>query len=195
MTGTAGSLLSGELPGEASQYGSLLASGFANVSERRVAFNSGVTSGTVVWTYTRAPISLLAGNLRMITGTTAAAATPTLCKMGLYSVAANGDLTLMSDTANDTALFAATNTSYTKALVSASQVVKGLWYATAILVVSGVAVPTFQASGGTVAGAGTLFAVAPRLAGSLAGQVDLPASVAAGAVALNQTWFHAAVLP
>lgn len=118
--------------------------------------------------------------LASVTGSTAAAATPTLCRMGLYSVAANGDLTLVASTANDTALWAATNTVYEKAISSPASynVLKGKRYAFATLIVTGAAAPSMAASTQAVGVVG----IAPRQQGQLSGQSDLPASISAGSV-------------
>jgi len=57
--------------------------------------------------------------IRVWTSGTAAAATPTICRMGIYlRSATTGDCTLVASHANDTTLFAATNTVYTKTLTS-----------------------------------------------------------------------------
>src|SRR5258706_9878896 len=64
--------------------------------------------------------------VRVWTTGTAAAATPTICRMGIYSRSvATGDITLLASHANDTTLFAATNTVYTKTLTSAFNKVQG----------------------------------------------------------------------
>lgn len=118
------------------------------------------------------------GNVVTYTGGTAAGATPTLCKVGLYSVAANGDLTLVASTANDTAMWAAANTAYTKALTASVKVQKGQRYALATLIVTAAAAPALVSNSVAAAVAG----VAPRIHGQVAGQTDLPASVTAGTV-------------
>jgi hypothetical protein len=131
-------------------------------------------------------------SIKTITGGTAAAATPTLCKMGVYSVADNGDLTLVGQTANDTTLFAAASTAYTRALATSFTKVAGQRYAFAQLVVTAAASPTFVSSpGGNNAETG----VAPRMSGSLTGQTDLPASIASGSVAAWSSPLYAVLLP
>ena len=121
-------------------------------------------------------------NMVIYSGATAAGATPTIVRGGLYSVAANGDLTLIRSTTNDTAVFAATNTAYTKALDSSWTPTVGARYAAAILVVTAATAPTLT---GHVVGSGVnaISARAPRLTGVVTGQSNLPSSVSAGSVA------------
>lgn len=118
------------------------------------------------------------------TGSTAAGATPTLVRFGLYSVdVASGDITLVASTANDTSLLAATTTEYAKALSSSYTVVAGQRYAAAILVVSGATIPTI-AGNAPQAGSSTLLRT-PRMSGLVSGQADLPATVASGSIAAS----------
>lgn len=77
------------------------------------------------------------------TGATAAGATPTICRYGVFSVAANGDITLIASTVNDTTLFAASNTEYPKALSSTWNKVAGARYAIGALVVTAATMPSF----------------------------------------------------
>lgn len=114
------------------------------------------------------------------TGTTAtpAGATPTLCKMGIYQVDSGDNLTLAAATANDTTLFAAANSTYTRSLTAPIQLVAGQRYATAFLVVSAAAAPSMvgvQLGGtGFTTAAGKL---PPMLMAYLPGQTDFPASI------------------
>lgn len=130
--------------------------------------------------------------VRIISGSTAAAATPTLVRFGLYSVAANGDGTLVAATTNDTSLLAATATAYTKAWASPYNVVAGTRYAFGVLVVSGATMPLLVGSGINDA---TEVAIAPRITGAIGGQADLPASFLAGSVGLSGSRIYAAILP
>lgn len=143
-------------------------------------------SGTdqLMLTYFTAARTETIGTLTVVTGTTAAGATPTLCRMGIYSVAANGDLTLVASTANDTALFAATSTSYAKALSASVGLTAGDRYAVGVLVVSAAAIPTFVGHLGATASAATALTslVTPRRLGRVLSQTSLPSSVSAGSV-------------
>lgn len=141
-------------------------------------------SGAIALTYFTADRTETISTLTMYTGGTAAAATPTLCKMGVYSVAANGDLTLIGSTANDTALFAGTNTTYARALTASYSQTVGQRYATAVIVVTGAATPTFHGwAGPATATMNTILTIDPTLSAVLTGQTDLPASIAVGSLA------------
>lgn len=140
--------------------------------------NTTLPTGTLGLTYFTAYKDQTVASLRTATGNTAAGATPTLCRLGLYSVASNGDLTLIASTPNDTTLWAAATTIYTKALSASVNLARGQRYALACLVVTAAAAPTLVANQPS-----SIFAAeAPRLTGQLGGQTDLPASVTAGSV-------------
>jgi hypothetical protein len=141
------------------------------------------TSGTLRLTYFTPAKPLAATQVRVATGGTAAAATPTLCRIGLYSVAANGDLTLVGSTANDTTLFAATTTAYTRSLTATANLAAGTRYAMGIVVVSGVTLPSF--AGQIPSLPNTETALAPALSASVTGQPDLPSSLAVASIQFN----------
>lgn len=127
----------------------------------------------------------------IFTGTTAASATPTLCRMGLYKVEDSGDLTLIASTANDTTLFAAASTKYTKSFTESNVTLeKGVRYAFGVLIVSAAAMPTMQGKNNVIAG---IMAYPPLLATQVSGQADLPASVVAPASAITRIF--AVLLP
>lgn len=141
-------------------------------------------SGQVRLSYFTARKSETWTQVKLSTGGTAAAATPTLCRVGLYSVAANGDLTLVASIANDTTLFAATNTMYTRSFSASYAVTAGQRYAWGIIVVTAVALPTFV----SLAPPGALSAdmlLAPRISGQQGGQTDLPNSIVNASVAAS----------
>lgn len=144
-------------------------------------------SGTVVLCYFVADKTETITTLTAYTSGTAAGATPTLCRMGIYSIAANGDGTLVASTPNDTALFAAINTAYPKALSASLSKVAGQRYATALLVVSGAAMPTHL---GAAFQATTPFsniqALAPARNARITSQSDLPSSFVAATPAVYQ---------
>jgi hypothetical protein len=150
-------------------------------------------SGSVRLTYFSAVRSGSHTQLRMVTGTTAAAATPTLCRMGLYSVAANGNLTLLAATANDPTLFAAANTAYTRATTAPFAVVAGQRYAIGVLVVTAAALPTFLGAAVSGSYAATLLAEDPRVTAAYSGQTDLPASITWDVLSTMATVFYAEV--
>lgn len=151
-----------------------------------------LSSGTIRLAYFVARKTENIDNVRMVSGTTAAGATPTLCKMGLYSVDGSGNLTLEAATANDTSLFAATNTQYTRALGSTVAKTAGQLYALAAIVVTGATAPQVYGRLTTPANEG---AIAPRLMGAVTGQTDLPASILVGSVVASANWIYGAVTP
>lgn len=154
---------------------------------------SSPASGQLRFTYFTARKTEVTTQVRLYTGSTAAAATPTLCRIGLWEVAANGDLTLVASTANDTTLFAAALTAYTRSWQSSYGKVAGRRYAISPLVVSAAAMPTF--GGLAIAYTAEAQGQAPPLAGILAGQTDLPSPISAGSVAASGMRVYAAVLP
>lgn len=118
-------------------------------------------------------------SVRTITGSTAGVSM-TLARVGVYSVAANGNLTLIAATDNDTSLWVAANTAYTKAYASTWVKERGRRYATGIVALGSTA-PTFVGAtnlGGTAWG--DEMALSPRLAAQ-SGLVssDLPSSISA----------------
>lgn len=121
-------------------------------------------------------------NLTVLTGSTAAGATPTLVRLGVWSVNGSDDLTaLLASTANDTSLLAGTNTTYTKALSSSWSKVAGTRYALGLLVVTGATAP--QMTGQSVAATGLFtggVAGLPRVTAALTGQTDLPSTASVG---------------
>ncbi len=142
-----------------------------------------MTSGTLVLTYWTADKTEAINTVTVATGNTAAGLTPTLCRMGIYSVAGNGDLTLLASTANDTALFGSTATAYPRALTSTFNKVVGSRYATAVLVVSAATMPAFlgwQMVG--LAPVNTFVRVDPPIVGRLLSQTNLPASITAASL-------------
>ncbi len=149
--------------------------------------NNQPPSGQVRFTFFTAKKTESITGLTIYSGSIAAAATPTLCRMGVYSVDnAAEDLTLVASTPNDTALFAATNTAYQRNFSAPWNKIAGKRYAFGVLVVSAAATPSFAGSF-IVAGAGipSLSNLPPRRMATLAGQTDLPASVSAASLATS----------
>ena len=172
-------------------YGDLLITGEEVMDRDYAGTNTVTTLGTVRFTYFTARKSEAINNIRMWAGTTIAAGL-TLARMGVYlEDPTTRALSLLGASVNDTALFAVANTGYTKALNATVNKAKGQRYAVAVLMTGttaatllGTAVPTVAAD---------MWAGAPRLAGLLAGQTDLPASVAVGSIA-NLGARHQAIL-
>jgi hypothetical protein len=160
---------------------------------RRAVNSSAVAlaaSGNLRGNYFTARKTETATQVRMWSGSTAAAATPTLVRAGLWTVDASGNGTaLVASIANDTTLFAAASTAYTRSFSSSVGLVAGTRYAFGILVVSGAAIPTFI---GASNGMGAEMFVAPALGFRVTGQSDLPSTFTATAGADQ---FYAVILP
>jgi parallel beta helix pectate lyase-like protein len=195
-TGNTGWTAAGGAAGASTGFDmSLLTTGEETIPRLLVPFGNssfyvGMASGDVRGAQFTARKTETITQVRVITGGTAAAATPTLCKVGVYSVAANGDHTLVASTASDTTLFAAANTAYTRSFTAGFTKTAGQRYAVVVLVVTSGTMPTFVGiTGGTEIGA------APSLASRITGQTDLPSSIAAGSLVANSTPLYAVLLP
>jgi hypothetical protein len=129
--------------------------------------------------------------IRTISGSTAAV-TSTLCRVGIYSVDGSGNLTLIASTANDTALWAATNTAYTKSLSDSFSKVRGTRYAVGLIFV-GTTAPTFV--GINTGFASSEFGIGPRLGALTGSNADLPATVAVGSLTDTSTQSYTVLLP
>lgn len=156
--------------------------------------NVSTGSQTLRLVYFTARKSETTTQVRVISGGTAAGATPSLVRVGLYSIAADGAGTLVASTANDTSLLSAQNTAYTKAWSASYAKGAGQRYAVGLLVVTAAAAPTLVGSVGINASSNE-FRIAPALAGTIAAQADLPASFVDASVSATPSLFYAAVLP
>lgn len=176
----------------------LLTTGEASINRRVPMTNVSAVAGGgyVYFTYFTAAKTETVTKLALSVGSTAAAATPSLCRMGVYSVADNGDLALVASCANDTTLFAAANTRYERATEAPWAKVAGRRYAAAVIVSSAGATPTLLGIEGAASGAavGTMFGTSPRLSGYVVG-ADLGASYAAGDVANTTRRVYMEMLP
>ena len=153
---------------------------------------STATNATMRLSYFTARNTETVNSIRLATGGTAAAATPTLIRLGIYSVDAVGNCTLVASTANDTTLFAASSTSYTKALSAPWMKVAGQRYALGVLVVTAATAPSLV---GNVIANGNEMGMAPRLSGTAGGRSDLPASLVPANVGDSPNMIYAALLP
>lgn len=147
-------------------------------------------SGNMRLTYFTAWKTETSVSVRMVAGSTPAVA-PTLSRVGLYTVAANGDGTLVASFANDTAFLSAASTTYTKAWTTPYAVVKGQRLALGQLMVAGT---TSTVLGATVSNAAEA-AEAPRMTGTVGGQADLPASFLSASVTAGGVRPYAVLLP
>lgn len=153
---------------------------------------SAVSNQSMRLTYFTARKTESISRVRILSGTTAAAATPTLCRIGVYKEEDNGDLTLVGSTANDTTLFVATATEYTRNLISPFDKIQNQRYAVGILVVSAVATPTFY---GHVALPTVIAQYSPVTCKAVSGQADLPSTVASASLGNASQSTYAVLLP
>jgi hypothetical protein len=136
--------------------------------------------------------------VRITTGSGTTPGTITsLSRIGVYSEAGNGDLTLVASTVNDTSLFATNSTEYTKSFAGSFSKTAGQRYAVAVLIVSTNTLPTFIGPHpNNSAAVGTMYGRAPRVAGQITGQTDLPGTSAAGTITSPAPrMFYAELLP
>ncbi len=148
-----------------------------------------MSSGALRVTYFVARRAGTVTGIRIPSGSTPAGATPSLVRFALYSVdPSTGNLTLMSATASDTSLFAATFTSYTRNLAAAQTLVAGQLYAIGVIVVTAAAVP--QVAGGNYA-SGQENLTSPQFCAVLTAQSDIPSSITAGSLTSTVTAVYA----
>jgi hypothetical protein len=163
--------------------------------------DKGSASGRLVLAFFTPTVTRTCTQLLVSTGATAAGATPTLARMAVYTIAANGDGTIVAAIANDTTLFAAANAEYARSFAADGGLgltntsytyVPGRRYAHGVLVVTGAAMPNFTAAGPR--GNTNTGARAPRVNGYLSGLADLPATFLAANVTVDsQTVWSAAI--
>jgi hypothetical protein len=188
FTATYASLLA-----EEPSNGDALLSGEANM-DRRDANSSSTALGTQTQRlgYFTARKTETITQVRVPCGAVAAGATPTLVRVGVYRVEADGGLTLIASTPNDTTLLAATNTLYTKGLSASFEKVAGVRYAIGPLVVTAATAPQIM---GANTGVNVEMAVEPRICATVTGQSDLPATIASGSLGNTTAIPYAALLP
>lgn len=122
--------------------------------------------------------------IRTWTGAQAAGATPTICKMALFDVAASdGALSGGLVTTNDTAMWNALNTTYTKNLPSSKVLVAGNRYACGALCVTGAVVPQVIGRGPTFYLGFAEHLVNPFSHGLVSAQTDIATSYSAASIA------------
>lgn len=152
--------------------------------------SSPLTSGGVLLAMFTARKTETITQLRSITRTPAASGL-TLAKMGLYSVDSTDNITLLAGTANDTTLWNATVTRFTRSLTTSVEVTAGNRYAIGLLAV-GTTMPNMF-------GAFTLGDIEgteiPRPCGLVSGQSDLPATASAGSLGSPSFTFYGVALP
>lgn len=145
----------------------------------------GMTSGSSRLTYFTARKSGAYTSIKLFSGSTVSSGL-TIARAAIHSVASNGDTTVLASTTNDTTLFAATNTAYTKSLSATVNLVRGNRYAFELLELGtpgnkpGMA--AFSGTGGSsTLGAHTIDE--PRVAALINGQTDIGTGYTAAAIA------------
>lgn len=132
--------------------------------------------------------------VRVLSGATAAGATPTLCRLGLYLVDGSDNGTLVASIANDTTLWASATSSYTRSWSSSYAKVAGQRYALGQLIVTSNALPSWPGYA-LMASAQSEANQVPRLNGAIASQTDLPSSFTVGSIAGSLNRHYGAILP
>lgn len=172
-------------------WSELLDAGEVNVRRQLSYQYSTPVSGIVYLTAFTAKRTETISRIRSVVGGTGAAATPTLCKLGVYEINSDGSLTLVAATANTTSLWATPWTRYTTNLTAPWGKVRGKRYATALLIVTGAAVPLIIGGGNNN---GQHLAEGPWVTFEVIGQTDLPANIAAASLAATSRHQEIAVL-
>lgn len=163
-----------------------LSNGFILPQRILPATSLAMTSQRVQLEYFRAPETANRSTLTKLAGSTPQSGTaPTMIKFGVYSVAGNGDLTKVVQTANDTTLLGSAFVGAAKPLLNPTTgvaqsmaFVKGNWYASATLIITTGVIPTLWG----IQTSNTFTANAPRITGGLNSQTDLPATISAASV-------------
>lgn len=172
----------------------LLSSGEEVISREVVSANTATVSGRVQLTYFTARKSETTTQTKMYTGATAAGATPSLCRIGLYSIDGSGNGTLVAAVANDTTLFGSTNSGFTRSWSSSYSKVAGQMYALGIIVISAAAMPTLASIAGA-ANAAAMWSTDRRLTANINSQTDLPSSFVPGSLTTSGVRFYGEILP
>jgi hypothetical protein len=150
------------------------------------------TSGILRLTYWTARKTESITQVKTYSGGTAAGATPTLVRIGVYSIDSAGAGSLVASTVSDTSLYAGTVTPYTKSFSATFNKTAGARYALGVLVVTGATAPTVAGNGLAIS---TEALIAPYESALLSGQTDLPNSFAQGSLSASGNRVYAALLP
>lgn len=143
---------------------------------RGFAFQSvAIGTGSLRLTFFTARKTETYTQLKTYCGSTAASATPTLCKMGMYRLESNGDVTRIAQTANDTSLWSVAGNEFTKQTEASFTLTSGIRYALATLQVT-------SGTPATLAGmslTNTIIGSTSPVMCKLSTQSDLPSSITA----------------
>ena len=168
--------------------------GEANMRRKDMTINScSLSSQNLRLTFFTATKTETITQIRVAMGGTAAGATPTLIRFGIYTLDGSGNGTLAYSTANDTTLLASTSSgNYTKALSASFPKVSGTRYAIGLLCVTSYTAPTL--CGHNVIN-GAEYLVAPTIAAGLGSQSDLPGNFTAAGLATAGYAPYVALIP
>jgi hypothetical protein len=151
----------------------LLTAGESSIPRKSVS-GSGITltTGTLRLSYFTARKTEAVTAIRIMGTAAYSGGTPTLIKLAAFTVAADGTLTCVGVTANDTTLLSAGSTVYTKAFTAGFTKTAGTRYALGALVVTAFTGPNILGNAGVLAAEA---ATAPRICAIAGGQTDMPA--------------------
>lgn len=173
-----------------------LANGESTLPRTDAGISSGnaMTSGILRLTYKTATKTEVVNTVQVPCGGTAAVPTPTLIRVGVYVEEANGDLTLVASSANNTGLFTAANAENSIPLSAPFTKIRGRRYAVGLLVVTASTPPTVFGSTSLIS---SVIAKSPVLAAARSGQTDLPSTVTTAQIAasVSTVRFYAEMLP
>jgi hypothetical protein len=178
-----GLVVSSTVPNYGSPYAT---AGEASCDRQKLrSSTTALTSGAIELAYFVATKSETINSLTLYSTGTAASGL-TLARYCVYSVASNGDLSLVASTTTDTTLLTTTNTAYPKALAAPWAKVAGQPYAVGVLLV-GTTMPTMVSFDANPTGIfDTIYAREPRLSGRLASQTDLQAGITAASLTASR---------
>jgi hypothetical protein len=186
-------------PAFAGSYAALVnpdevSAGEGSVLRPLVTTNASLASGVLRLAFFTARKTETVNSLRVFSASTAAGATPSLVRSGIYSVDGSSNITLQAAIVNDTSIFAAANTAYTRALSVPFAKVAGTRYAVGVLVVTAAAAPNTPCSLPAIP-TSEASTIAPILSAQVGGQTDLPASVAVGSFVSTQARPYVVLVP
>lgn len=160
--------------------------GSCEVYPRYVAGNVQTpTSASVYWSFFSPPYSFTASQISI--ATSAASATITAAKLGLYTVDANGAVTLVARTASDNTIFSTASSVATRSFSTTGgypatyALSAGSRYALAFFATASSSMPSVPAIGANSSAAWA----SPRIHGYMTSQSDLPTSVASNGYATS----------
>jgi hypothetical protein len=168
--------------------------GIVPLDRRNIAAQTTIATGRLLLGYATSRENLTLTKMRFMMGTTAAGATPTLVKLGIYREETDKSITLLGQTANDPTMCNTINAAVERPLAVAVPVTAGTRYAVTFIIVTAAAAPGLLGSVNQSA-AGAEMVLAPRVCGTVTSQTDLPATVAAGSIGVSNVLYYMAAIP